>query len=472
VFDIRMPLSAAACGAIDTLIESQREPLDIPGIAFAATDRGGLLYEQAYGFADLASRAPVTRETAFEIGSISKSFTAALVVRDALAGRLDLRAPVTEIVPWFAVQAQHQHPICPHHLLQHSAGLIAGSEATPEARSEVWSLRETPAIAEPGTWFHYSNVAYKLLGVILEQIHQRRYVDVLQDGILDPLGMGETSPSITNVVRQRMATGYEPFFDDLPMPAGGKLAPATWLETGTADGSIVSTAGDMAAYLRAWMTPGEVITEAIRSEVTSNTIAVDDARLPGSVYGYGWQLATVDGHHLIGHGGGMVGYRSYVLSDLDAGLGIVILTNGPWRSEELAHQLLAIVRADRAGETLPQAAAPVPEPVPELHTSAGDAIGRAGDAIPGDGLTGHWRSHNPWLTNFRTIWRDGQLLLAVPGGVESPGDENPLIPIAEHTYRLGTDERSPEQLTFAMFIDGQPHEARLNGCRYHRTFTP
>jgi CubicO group peptidase (beta-lactamase class C family) len=464
-----MPLPSAARAAIDELLERQRELLNIPGIALAVTDGERLLYEQSYGLADVAAGSPVTPETMFEIGSISKSFTAALVVADALAGELELRAPVTDYVPWFSVRARHRHPITAHHLLQHSAGLIAGAEATTEARSEVWSLRETDAIAEPGTWFHYSNVGYKLLGVVLEDNHRRGYGELLQSRILDPLGLERTSPLITHEVRKLMATGYEPWFDDRPFAPGGELAPATWLETGTADGSVVSTAAEMAAYLRAWMRPGQVFSEELVATMTANTIPADGV-VPGSRYGYGWQLCTVDGHRRMGHGGGMVGYRSFVLSDLDAQLGVVILTNGPWRSEELAHRLLSIVVAAREGSVSAQTPQQDLSGIPALNEFAGgDRPAVAGDEDP---LVGHWRAHNPWLTNFRTLRRDGELLLVVPGGVESPGDETPLIPVSEHSYRLGLDERSPERLSFAMFIDGRPHEAIFSGGAYHRTFTP
>jgi CubicO group peptidase (beta-lactamase class C family) len=466
-----MSLPSAARAAIDELLQRQRELLNIPGIGLAVTDGERLLYEQSYGYADVAAGSPVTAATMFEIGSISKSFTAALVVGDALAGELDLHAPITDYVPWFSVRAQHQHPITAHHLLQHSAGLIAGAEATTEARSEVWALRETDAIAEPGTWFHYSNVGYKLLGILLEGNHRRSYGELLQARILDPLGLERTSPLITNAVRELMATGYEPFYDDRPAMPGAKLAPATWLETGTADGSIVSTAAEMAAYLRSWMKPGELFSDELLAAMTTNTIPTDDG-IPDSRYGYGWQLGTVDGHRRMGHGGGMVGYRSYVLSDLDAQLAVVILTNGPWRSEETAHRLLSIVRdACEGGEPTASPAAELDAAqIPATREPAGGAERAATEAD--DVLTCHWRAHNPWLTNFRTLRRGEQLLLVVPGGVESPGDETPLVAIGEHRYRLGTDPRSPEQLSFSMFIDGRPHEANLSGCAYHRTFTP
>ncbi len=464
-------LSQAARAAIDELIDSRLDALNIPGVSLAVTDGDGLLYSQTYGFADVAARRPVEAQTLFEIGSISKSFTAALVVEAALAGRLDLTAPVTDYVPWFTVAAEHEHPITLHHLLQHSAGLIAGSEATTEARSEVWSLRYTPAVAEPGSWFHYSNVGYKTLGLVLEACYGQPYGELVRSRLLQPLGMSATEPLITNLVRPRMAIGYEARSDDQLLPPSGELAPATWLEAGTADGSIVSTAADMASYLRAWMDPGPVLTAELVATITEHSIQTDRT-VPEQRYAYGWQVGTVDGHRHLAHGGGMVGYRAHVIVDRDARLGVVVLGNGPGEAGLLSHGVLSIVRAELSGAGIPEPArfdSLAAEPL-AASAGAGDS-GSTAELDPDDPLVGHWRSHNPWFTNFRTVRRGGSLWLTAPGGVESPGDETQLVELDDGSYRLGLDQRSPERLSFSMVIDGRPQQALLSGCAYHRTFT-
>ena len=84
-----------------------------------------------------------------------------------------------------------------------------------------------------------------------------------------------------------------------------------------------------------------------------------------------------------------------------------------------------------------------------------------------EGLTGHYRSHNPWIRNFRVVARKGELVLVLPGQPEEP-----LLPIGGRAFRVGRDKRSPERLTFGAFIDGQAHLANLSGCEFGRTFTP
>ena len=96
---------APVYAALDRYLEERMQQANIPGMVVALTDRVHLLRVSTYGFADIATRAPVTPNTLFEIGSISKSFTSMLLLQLQAEGRLDLRAPVTCYLPWFQVQS-------------------------------------------------------------------------------------------------------------------------------------------------------------------------------------------------------------------------------------------------------------------------------------------------------------------------------------------------------------------------------
>ena len=302
-----------------------------PGLALALTDRDTVLLTRTYGAADVATGAPVAPETLFEIGSIGKSFTAVLVLQLAEAGRVDLAAPVDHYLPWFHVpQPPGARPIAVAHLLSHTAGIVAGADATPEAAFQVWALRDTPARSAPGERFHYSNVGYKALGLVLEAIEGRRYPELLRERILDPLGMTASEPAITNDMRERLAVGYEYGCDDRLGYSGAPLAPATWLETDTADGSIASTAEDMCAFARMLLRDGDGPHGRLLSPATFARMRephIDTGEM--SSYGYGLGIGDLGGHRLIGHGGGMVGYRSALQADTEAGVAAVVLQNGP-----------------------------------------------------------------------------------------------------------------------------------------------
>lgn len=565
---------------LDQFIEQEMRTTNIPGMAVALTDREKVLRVSTYGFADVAAQTLVTPDTLFEIGSISKSFTSIVLLQLQEEGRLNLHEPVTSYLPWLHVPSKYE-PITLHHLMSHTAGIIRGTEFTTEARYEVWALRETEATAPPGTYFHYSNAGYKALGVILEDLLGQPYGDIIQARILEPLGMTASDPVITHETRQHLAVGYNAFYDDRPLPRGGPLAPATWFETATGDGSIASNPADMAAYLRMLMNRGQGPRGRILSEESFN-LTTQHVIQPGDdwhrgfrgFYGYGLAIEERDGHMVIGHGGGMVGYRAQILADMDDGLGAVVLINKhPAEPEEVAYFALRLLRAALHDSGLPESP-PVTDPTQVenaanhagtyrvclelvLSEDSGEPSGRASgrglsQAVEGqsrrvgsktlileaegerlilhrDGrrialeqrgpdqfyvnhpdfalfllrlgreegqvveafhgldwyvneryagpttfdhpqewnaYPGHYRSHNPWLSNFRIVLRKGALALIMPSG-----EEEPLVPLGDGVFRVGEEERCPERIRFDTILNGQAVHANLSCGDYYRTFT-
>jgi len=469
---------------LDAYIGRSLPFFNAPGVVIGLTDCSAMLHVGAHGFADLAARKPVEAAHLFEIGSISKSFISILLLQLQARGLIDVHDPVARYLPWFEVRSGYAEPIRLCHLMTHSAGLIRGNDATVSALCEIWSLRETETGAPPGEFFHYSNSGYKILGLVLGEVLGQGLADILRENILAPLGMQASEPVITHHVRGRLATGYEAVFDDRPLPRGGALAPATWLEFYDADGSICSNAEDMCRYLRMLLNRGAgVLDEGSFEALIQPRIATDDGQ-HGEQYGYGLVISTVDGRQHIGHGGGMVGYYTYMAADLDAGLGAIVLTNGPGEPEALARYALSLLRAARTGEILPEpplndpSISEHPQDYAGLYRAAGASFALRvdgqglileyeGESIPlerhekdtyladhpaferfylqfnrvdgavveafhGDrwysraGCTaappedpppeweaypGHYRSHNPWYSNFRVVLRKGRLWL-------------------------------------------------------------
>jgi CubicO group peptidase (beta-lactamase class C family) len=538
-----------AFGLVDSYFAANLSMLNLPGMAIGLTDGKHLLRVSTYGYADLAAAAPVEPETLFEIGSISKSFASILILQLHEEGRLDIHAPLKEYLPWFEVKSSFE-PITLHHIMTHSAGIVRGNDATGSTAYQVWALRDTQTGTPPGSFFHYSNAGYKTLGLILERLLGQPIDQIMRERLFEPLGMAASQPVITHNTRRRLAVGYEPFYDDRPLPRGGLLAPATWLEDKGTDGAISSTAADMAAYMRLLLNRGQgpagrLLSEASFDLLTQSAIQPEDGE-HGEFYGYGLNVGPVDGAHCLWHSGGMVGYRAMMQVDLDHGLGVIILTNGPScrgkaSIEGLGWFALRALRATHLGQELPQP--PLADPfhlggAPEYagtyagdrghltflaqggalhlkhdrasiplqvvgdecfyanhpdwalypfrfvreqgqirevvhgpHSYASEASGErtAGDAPQvWQALTGHYRSYNPWMTNFRVIQRGERLLLLTPDG-----DEERLVLQEDGSFRVGDDERLPECLRFDTIVDGQALRARFTGDGdYHRTFTP
>jgi CubicO group peptidase (beta-lactamase class C family) len=449
-------LDAAALAAIDDTVVAELERTRQPGLTLGVTNPDQTLAIRTYGFAELASQRPVTPETLFEIGSIGKTFTAIAVLQLRDEGRIDLEAPVARYLPWFEVpRVAGQSPITVAHLLSHTAGIVAGIDGTPEAAFQVWSLRDLVPGSPPGARFHYSNVGYKALGLVLEALEGRPYRDVIRTRILDPLGMSSTEPAITHEIRARLAVGYEYLHDDRFGYPGAPLAPATWLETATADGSIASTADDMCAFARF----------VLRGDGPVPEMSVPRARMDETAtYGYGLSVRGVGGRRVVGHGGGMVGYRASLQADPEAGLAVVVLQNGPCAHPmALARTVIAIVRDGTAAlqaaphdgaigvyETL-ETGQPLREPSEQLRA-----------------IEGRYRSHNPWTTNFQVVLRGDEPWLVFAGAPDGFDDQQPLTPMGDALFRVGTDPGNPEHLGFDTVIDGRALRAWLSGWPYYR----
>jgi D-alanyl-D-alanine carboxypeptidase len=520
-------------------IKRQLPTLNAPGIAIGLTHREQILHVSVFGLANTAAGLPVTPETLFQIGSISKSFTSIILLQLQEQGLLDVNDPVKKYLPWFEIQSEYE-PITLRHLMSHTAGIITGSDDTVSAYTEAWNLRYTKATAPPGEMFHYSNSGYKVLGLVLQTLLGQSLADILHDRILVPLEMDATLPVIRSEARSRLAVGYSPFFDDRPLPAGGLLAPATWFESDTADGSICSTAGDMCKYLQALLQKGKGLLKLDSFEQLITPVVPTGDDIHGEHYGLGLSIQQIDEHRVVCHSGGMVGYTADMLADLDAGLGVIVLTNGPAEPEKTSRYILNLICAAWDGNELPE----LPSDIPEMVEHADDYIGQyscgnksfkltsknqrlyldfdsatvliephnadrffvphpafelfplqmgrengqiteanyGGEKFvrsPYRGQTffeypiewkaypGHYRSHNPWLSNFRIVLRKGVLVFISPFG-----EEEPLHPLEPGLFRIGEDSRSPEFIRFDVVIDGKAMQAILSGGVYSRTFTP
>ena len=239
--------------------------------------------------------------------------------------------------------------------MSHTAGITSGTDLRTDGQYEVWDLRRTEAAAPPGETFHYSNVGYRALGLLLEKLHGKTYAEVIQSALLEPLGMTGSEPTLTNAARSRMAAGYVDTYDDRPHPPGRPLVRAPWIESFTGEGSLVSTASDLAIYLRMLLNRGQgphgqVLSPASFSQLIAPVIE-DPAH--GNFYGLGLRTHRQGGRTIISHTGGMIGYVSAIQGDLDLGAGVVVLINGPGDPGEVAGYCLGCLSAAITGEDLP-----------------------------------------------------------------------------------------------------------------------
>jgi len=391
-----------------------------PGMAVALADRAGVITVRTYGYADLERRIPVSPDTRFEIGSISKSFTAIALLQLADSGRFDPQLPITHYLPWFT-PATRWRPVTGHDLLTHTAGLPADRDDIPSSKAQAYLARERTLGSAPGTRWAYSNIGYQVLGVLLEALTKKPYAAVVQERILTPLGMKSAEAQFTHATRPRLAVGYERLYDDRPARQGDPLVPGTWIEYGSGDGSIVSNAGDMGVYLTMLLNNGQgpggpVLSEA-RIRQMLRPYALTDRG--GAHYGYGILLDTLDGRPVFRHSGGMIGYTSELIGQQSGlGIGAVAFVNGPGRPDAVARFALRTLGAAMRGDSLP----PLPEPRQPWRVKQAERY------------AGTYTSPNGASLTFEAA---GDSLFLIEGGARSL-----LLAYGEHAV-LGPRERFP-----------------------------
>lgn len=346
---------------VDSLANRTLRDRGIPGLALAVTDKDGVLYEAYFGEADIKTARPVTAETLFQIGSITKSFTALSLLRLWDQGVLDLHRPVAEYLPWFSVHTEFE-PISPHHLLTHSAGIPANRDDITSSPYQAFALREQHTAWPPGTRFHYSNVGYQVLHVLLEKLDGRPLERILSESILEPAGMENARPAITLESRGVQAVGYVPPFDDRPHHPSRGLVEAPHFPYDVGDGSVQATARDLAAYARLLLNRGVGPGGRVVSEEAFRLFSTGFVQDGLARYGYGMRIQEEDGRTILRHTGGMVGFGAYLEADTAAGLAVVSMANGQSTGGRVAHYALSVARALLEGADVPEMPQPPSPP--------------------------------------------------------------------------------------------------------------
>ena len=509
----------------------------VPGGLLVVCTRAGVAGVLPFGLADVERRISVTPAHLFEIGSISKFLVSVVINQLVDEGRVSLAEPVVTYLPWLDA-GPHTERITLGHLLQHTAGLVSGVDGLTDEKAQAWALRHRRS-AEPGRLFHYSNIGYILVGLVVSAVAGRHHGEELRRRVFEPLGVSGVATTVRNADRARLAVGYAPAVDDRPCLPGDSLAPAPWLEALGADGNVALDADGLAALLRLMLGDGAVGSARVLSASAMTRIqamlAPDGEPLPELVmglpattsrYGLGLNVETIGGATCLTHGGGMVGYASFVLADPahDLAVGVVTNANGDCLAAQLlarhAHRVLLagglpgdprlelsaarldpVARAAAADPSLLRGLAGTDDSGTEVLVrivacSEGDrpssswssgspaesgaltslqdshSMSTSGAGTGAVGLEGHYRSHNPWFPHFRIVRRGADLYLTAAGGVEAPSEDEPLVPVGAGEFRIGAEPYLPERLTVVAEIDGVATIVDLGDCRYARSTCP
>ena len=311
------PESGPVGAALDKLLPAYMAAMNAPGMTVAYVNKAGQTKTACYGFANVDKREPVNPAMLFQIGSISKSFLAIILLQLREEGKLDFHLPVFEYMPWLPIETPYG-PVTLHHMLTHTSGLPGGGDLFPsnptDRARQSW---------KPGERFHYSNFCFDAMGKMVSILEQRPYSESVQKRILDPLGMTSTSPRLNELIRAQTAESYTPELRDRPLPVQCKLAVAPKIDSDSAAGSIASTPGDMARYMHMLLNRGQAPNARILKEESFALLSQPHIKAeefgPTASYGYGIAVDKLDGHTILRHTGGMVSFASAMHLDIDGG---------------------------------------------------------------------------------------------------------------------------------------------------------
>lgn len=351
-------LDAATAKALQTALNGVRTGGAYPGISAAIVYPDGSVWTGQSGTAVLSTRTPVAADTLFSIGSISKTFVAALAGRLASRGTISLDDPLSKYVPTF----YDADKITLRELLNHTSGvkdlfeIKAITDAILARPAQAWTSTQLLAMVgksryafAPGKGYWYSNTEYVLLGVAMEEATGKTVADLVRTEFLAPLGLDHTYLQTEEEVQGAEAHGYctgtGPGCGGLRSAASkprdnsaGTMLPFTAEASAVGPaGAFVSSASDIARWTEA-LYSGRVLDEATLASMVdiSQTQGFKAPFTPHWIYGLGTEETTINGHVAWGHRGHLDGFWSatWFLPDYD--VSITVLTNAEWANNPTA----------------------------------------------------------------------------------------------------------------------------------------
>jgi len=330
-------------------MEGQLAYRGLPGVSVGVVYDQQLVWSKGFGFADVKNKVAMTPQVKFRIASHSKMFAAIAIMQLREEGKLRLDDPVRKHLPWFTAQpaGDDDGDVTIEHLLSHMSGLQREA-------GDHWSTEQFPSEAEikqlysqrqaafaPNTRWKYSNLAFAVAGLVVEQITGQRWADYVQQQIFAPLGMSSTS------VDKKVDGLTIPYWRRLPDGSRDALGFVDARGMAAATG-MTSNVDDLAKFVSAQFRRGprggaNVLGAASWREM-HRVRAVDENWTSGS--GLGFDFSRINNRTWIGHGGGYAGNTTQTYFNVSDKVGVIVLTNtndaGPG---QIAEQLIATVGA-------------------------------------------------------------------------------------------------------------------------------
>lgn len=316
---------------VDSLAHAYITAQRAPGVSIEILRGSDTVVRAGYGLADLEQQVPASPATVYQIGSVTKQFAAAAVMRLVEAGRISLDDSMSVYISGLPTEWRR---VSVRQLLNHTSGIPSMTDIGPRWLSRWREDMSTDTLValtardsmwfKPGTAWRYDNTGYILVGMLLDHVTGERFPSYLETKLLRPLGLTHSYYCDLNRVLPGRAPGYN--HDS----TGWQRAPYFSMTQPYSAGAMCATIDDMARW-NFLLSTGKVVTPASYRTMTTPTGAAQVRR-----YGFGLVVDTLGGHPMIHHGGGIIGFTSANGFFPDDSLSITVLTNsGSWSPDSL-----------------------------------------------------------------------------------------------------------------------------------------
>lgn len=434
------PEIQGALALVQAQLEGERTDRKVPGISAGVVLDQELVWQHGYGFANEEKQIPADADTVYRVASITKLFTATMLMQLRDAGKLSLDDPIEKYVPEFKVKSPFADARPPtfRQVVSHGSGLIR------EGEHEGWIDGEMPPIetllqlaqasemtsptsVEP----KYSNLAIAIMGHALSRIAGQPYDQYIVENILKPLGMNSSGFDRSTFGEDHYAIGYH--ID----PADAYFPSYHWNERGfMPGGGMYSTVNDITRFIALQFREQPAGGEQILGWSTLREMQMPVTVTPDfeSGFGIGWGISRTSGTKIIGHSGGLPGYTTNISLAPAHKLGVIVFTNygtDPVAiSKKLLEILIPVVKRVNARKEAPSTA----DEIASWQKYVGHYQGRSADD----------------LLNIEVI--DKKLMITSPG--EAPSTFIRLLPHAENRFKMSGGHSANEIVTFKTDAEG------------------
>jgi CubicO group peptidase (beta-lactamase class C family) len=316
-------------GELERVVRAELREKNVPGAAVAVVSGDRIVFAKGFGVANVETNAPVTPDTLFQIGSITKTFTAVAVLTLAEEGKLKLDAPIGDYAKGLSPKLAR---VTLHQLLSHTAGIKDepdeyGGQDESMLASYLRSWKDDYALFDAGEVFSYSNSGFALAGFVVQEAAGKPYADLMAERVFQPLGMARTTFRPTVAMTYPLAVGHqakhgEKPFVVRPLPHDARLYPA---------GTVYSCVNEMARFAIAFLNEGKLDGRQTLSPAVIAKMQTPNARQLSAAddtsYGYGLFMNHYRGVRQLWHDGSMTGYTASMLMVPEQRFAIIILCN-------------------------------------------------------------------------------------------------------------------------------------------------